>query len=120
MGNYTTMPKYKEVGTLTRSYEIETLTNGKGRNVSVTVSDENIFILYQDYSKKEKFMEKTFNFPLEIADMVLVFDWNGKPIKIYELGCFVYNICYDKARNRLWAFHHNEETLDPEIIYFEL
>ena len=123
MGSYTTTPKYREVaqnfGGRTGWMGVnEYLTNGKGRNLWATTSNENIFILYQSYSKKELIDEK-LNFPLNKADMVLVFDWDGKPVKIYELDCVPFSITYDKARNRLWAIHHNED-LDPEIIYFEL
>jgi hypothetical protein len=115
MGNYSTIPKYNKVvreggamGVIT-----EFLTNGKGRNIGVTASDENIFILYQNY-ERAGVQEETDNKP---ADMILVFDWNGKPVKIYELDRFVKTITYDNARNRLWAIHDNP---DPEIIYFEL
>ena len=124
MGSYTTTPKYREVAQNTGGRTgwmgvNEYLTNGKGRNLWATTSDENIFILYQNYSQK-KGIDTKLNFPLEKADMVLVFDWDGKPVKIYELDCFPHSITYDKARNRLWAIHNNEDSLDPEIIYFEL
>jgi len=120
MGNYTTVPKYSESNVSSRGINVaivETVGNGKGRNLSLTVSDENIFILYQDYKKAGMVKETDFNYT---ADMVLVFDWNGKPVKIYELDCLVSDIEYDKIRNRLWALHYNKVTLDPEIIYFEL
>ena len=116
MGNYSTIPQYKEVveGN-TRRLSISGI-NGKGNNYGIAVSDKNIFILYQDY-KRAGIEQETDTKP---ADIVLVFDWNGKPIKKYELDCLVMKIDYDKVRNRLWAIHNNEDTLDPEIIYFEL
>ena len=120
MGNYTTIPKYREVGSSTKSFEIEQLTNGKGRNLWVTVSDENIFILYQDYSKKEEIVDKNSNILHDKGDRVLVFDWNGNPVKIYKLDSFVMNLDYDKTTNRLWTIHHNPDNWEPEIIYFEL
>jgi len=119
MGNYTTVPKYRiasnNIGL--QGAVVERVGNGKGRNRALAVSDGNIFILYQDY-ERVGMVEQTE--PKLYADIVLVFDWNGNPVKLYTLDCFVSWITYDKARNRLWAIHHNEITLDPEIIYFEL
>ena len=117
-GNYSTIPQYREIIRGDGARTVATsLLNGKGNNYGITVSDENIFILYQDHKRAGIVSETDTNKP---ADMVLVFDWNGKPIKIYELDCFVYGISYDKATNRLWAIHDNKDTLDPEIIYFDL
>ena len=116
IGNYSTIPKYEErvaQGGASRIVN-EFVTNGKGRNFSVTISDENIFILYQDYKKTGTEEDRQL---INLANMVLVFDWNGKPVKIYELDSFVKTITYDKERNRLWAIHDNP---NPEIIYFEL
>ena len=116
MGNYTTVPKYRATTSssgLTGAI-VERVGNGKGRNREVTISDKNIFILYQDY--KRAGMLKPTDAEL-IADMVLVFDWDGNPVKIYELDCFVTTIDYDKLTNRLWAIHNNPY---PEIIYFDL
>jgi len=115
MGNYSTVPKYGEVNVgNARTVVTDTETNGKGRNIGVTSSDENIFILYQDYRKMEIGKGSPSG---SIADIILVFDWDGKPVKKYELDCIVKSINYDKARNRLWAIHDNP---DPEVIYFEL
>jgi len=116
MGNYSTIPKYREnvlQGGASRIVN-EFVTNGKGRNISVTASDENIFILYQDYRKTETEEDRQLK---NLANMVLVFDWNVKPVKIYELDSFVKTITYDKERNRLWAIHDNP---NPQIIYFNL
>ena len=115
MGNYTTVPKYTRNGSST--VLVESVANGKGRNRMVTVSAENIFILYQDYKKAGMLKQTDYSL---VSNMVLVYDWNGKPVKIYELDCFVSDFDYDKTRNRLWATHYNEDTFDPEIIYFEL
>ena len=120
MGNYSTIPKYEEVArantgnVVTRSV-VPNLINGKGRNLSVTSSDENIFILYQDY-RKMKIEEGSQ--PGNKANIILVFDWDGKPVKKYELDRIINGqITYDKERNRLWAIHDNP---DPEVIYFQL
>ena len=117
MGNYTTVPKYREETNSRglRGAVVEKLENGRGRNFIMTVSDENIFILYQDYKKLG--LVSVTDPKLRYADIVLVFDWNGKPVKIYELDCLVSDIDYDKATKRLWAIHNNPY---PEIIYFEL
>ena len=118
MGNYSTVPKYEEIARGdTKGVRTSTI-NGKGNNRAVTVSDENIFILYQDYKRLGMESEDDHK---EYADMVLVFDWNGKPIEIYELDCLVQSIAYDKTTNRLWAVNYNPDNdWDPEIIYFEL
>ncbi|MDR2909861.1 MAG: TolB-like 6-bladed beta-propeller domain-containing protein [Bacteroidales bacterium] len=115
-GNYSTIPEYKEVvrENGNRRGVVTAIINGRGNNMAVTVSDENIFILYQDYERLG--MESEMDYKL-YADIVLVFDWNGEPVKIYELDSYVSSITYDKTRNRLWAVHNNP---DPEIIYFEL
>ena len=115
MGNYTTVPKYREIGSrgLT-SVKIETIENGKGRNRALELSDEYIFILYQEY--KRVGMVKPTDYKIT-ADIVLVFDWNGNPVKLYTLDSFVTDISYDKTTNRLYAIHNNPY---PEIIYFEL
>ena len=117
-GNYSTIPLYKEIFRGDGARTVATsILNGKGKNYWVTISNENIFILYQDYKRSGVAQETDTNKP---ADMVLVFDWNGKPVKIYELDCLINSIDYDKTRNRLWATRYNEVTLDPEIVYFEL
>ncbi|MDR2909949.1 MAG: TolB-like 6-bladed beta-propeller domain-containing protein [Bacteroidales bacterium] len=114
-GNYSTIPKYKKVVREGGYSSVATeLINGKGINIGVTASDDNIFMLYQDF-ERSGMKEETDN---KLADMVLVFDWDGNPVKIYELDSFVKTaITYDKGRNRLWAIRDNP---DPEIIYFEL
>ena len=116
MGNYSTTPKYGEdiQANGGRSVKFDLLNNGNGENMELTISDENIYILYQTYNKEKIEKERRLQ---GTGDLVLVFDWNGNPIKSYTLDCFVKTIHYDKVRNRLFAIHDNP---DPEIIYFEL
>ena len=120
MGNYTTVPKYSDATNSRglRGAIVDVLGNGKGRNRVVTVSDKNVFILYQDF-KRLRIVSPT-DPKIMYADMLLVFDWDGRPVKIYELDSFVMNLDYDKTTNRLWTIRHNPDNWDPEIIYFEL
>jgi len=116
MGNYTTIPRYRNDSKNSGGTDIfvEFLGNGKGRNRRLAISDENIFILYQDYEKAGIFKPTDYN---NRANMVLVFDWDGNPVKLYMLDCFVEWVDYDKSTNRLYAVSNNPY---PAIVYFEL
>ena len=116
MGNYTTIPRYRNDSKNSGGTDIfvEFLGNGKGRNRRLAISDENIFILYQDYEKSGMFKPTDYN---RRANMVLVFDWDGNPVKLYMLDCFVEWVDYDKSTNRLYAVSNNPY---PAIVYFEL
>ena len=120
-GNYTTIPKYtfqdKGMGP---NISLEKFSNGYGCYIALSVTDDKIFILYQQYDKEyldeksEKYIEKFFS---RSANKILVFDWDGKPLKLYELDCVVEGIEFDKNKNRLYAI---KSEFDPEIIYFDL
>ncbi len=117
-GNYTTIPKYSMVndGESNTHLKVENFTNGVGRGVAFTNSDEKIWILYQEYEKGATYTDSEESFPND-ANKILVFDWNGKPLKMYNLDCMVQNIVYDAQTNRIYAIKSNP---DPEIIFFEL
>ena len=122
-GNYTTIPKYA-IGSMggdndggeNFGLKVEKFTNGQGKGVSLATSEDKIWILYQEYEKgatdddMEKFMSND-------ANKILVFDWDGKPLKMYTLDCVVSSIEYDAQSNRLYAI---KSKPDPEIVYFEL
>ena len=114
-GNYTTIPKYT-VSTGMINAVVEGYTNGKGRFVSVAVSDEKIYTLYKQYTKEDSDPNIA---PLisNDASYILVFDWDGKPLQKYKLDCFVGGIKYDEKSNRFYAV---KTKPDPELIYFEL
>ena len=120
-GNYTTIPKYA-MGSSTEGEEsnfflkIERFTNGQGKGIALASSDEKIWVLYQEYEKGatdddlDKFMSND-------ANKIMVFDWDGKPLKMYTLDCVVEDIEYDAQSNRLYAI---KSKPDPEVVYFEL
>ncbi|GHT13607.1 hypothetical protein FACS189426_18740 [Bacteroidia bacterium] len=113
-GNYTTIPKYelstKKGGTVT-----ERIGNGNGRCIALTTSDEKIFILYQDYPKNAD--KKDIDLALsQEANIILEFDWNGKPIRQYHLDCMVNLVFYDKDGNKLYA----SQSPENKIVYFDI
>ncbi len=112
-GNYTTIPEYQQTNEGGPSISIDEYTNRIGKNMALSVSTERIFILYQRYPEANSVKSSLSN----VADIVLTFDWDGKPLQMYKLNIGVENICFDKQNNRLYAICSNPE---PEIIYFDL
>jgi hypothetical protein len=115
-GNYTTIPKYtfKDKGQ-GPNISVEKFSNGKGCHVAMSITEEKIFILHQQYEEgaSDKDIEKLTS---RDADKILVFDWDGKPLQMYKLDCMVEEIEYDKQKNRLYAIKSPEN----EIVYFDL
>ncbi len=76
--------------------------------VSLTASEENIYMLYSG---------KTFNLFSGFSDLeelkasknILVFDWNGNPIKSIQFDKDVLYISYDKNAERLYCLGINED-----------
>ena len=116
-GNYTTIPKFTfQSGGQSPGISIEKFSNGNGCNVALSVSDDKIFILYQQF-EKEIDDSDIGKYTSRDANKVLVFTWDGKPIKMYELDCMVEEIEYNENRNQLFAVKSEPE---PEIVCFDL
>ena len=107
--NQTTIPNYSQED---MSLELNKTEGSVGRNNCLTISNDKIFILYQEYSF---IVDKNKN--LNEANIILVFDWNGNPIQMYQLDCAVTYIEFDEINNRIYAIRDNP---DPQIIYFDL
>ncbi len=116
-GNYTTIPQYIPGSVkLKQNTKEEKFTNGKGRLVYLVTSVDKIFLLYECYPKGASDSDISAYLSSK-ADLLLVFDWNGKPIQKYKLDCMVTELGYDSKRNRLYAI---KPKPDPEIVYFDL
>lgn len=72
-------------------------------------TDEYIYALYSGLLKKDKDYWK--------GTQLLVFDYNGNPIKRYELDVPVYSSCISPDGKTLFGFTDNP---DPELIRFDL
>jgi hypothetical protein len=108
-GNYSSIPEYKQDADF--SIKVTNFPEEMGRNHSLAVTDDVIYILYQNYAGKEVFDIENK------SDIILSFDWNGNPLKLYKLDCAVNNIAYDKKNSRMYALYDNPET---QIIYFDM
>jgi len=120
-GNYTSIPKCSMAnidgeGEQNIALKIERFTNGRGKGVALATSDDKIWVLYQEFEKgaSDDDMDKVMS---SDANKIMVFDWDGKPLKMYSLDCMVKSIEYDAQSNRLYAV---KSEPDPEIVYFEL
>ncbi|NOU62025.1 BF3164 family lipoprotein [Marinifilum caeruleilacunae] len=74
-------------------------------------SDEYIFALYTEKTLKE-YMSNPF-----VADNILVFDWNGKPIKRFKLDIGLNSIAYDKDSKSIIGIGLSDELF---LIKYEL
>ncbi|MDD4712111.1 MAG: BF3164 family lipoprotein [Bacteroidales bacterium] len=108
-GYYTSIPKYdlKEEGNLKHI-----MSSLQGRHyISLTYTNEAVYVLYSQKDDSASIMAKCK------GNCILVFDWNGKPIKKYQLDCEVKRIEINEDGSKIYALWDNP---DPEIIYFDI
>jgi hypothetical protein len=109
-GYYTSLPSYslKETGDGGKFLQLQI---DNGHTIDLSSSDKFIYVLYADAAKDASFEEK------HISNLILVFDWNGEPVKKYILDAKVKAFTVSEDEKRIFAVYNNP---DPEIIYFDL
>jgi hypothetical protein len=109
-GYYTSLPSYslKESDNGVKNLQIQIES---GHTIALSSSDKFIYVLYANTAKDASFEDK-FK-----SNLILVFDWNGNPVKKYILDCKVKTIEVSDNEKRIFAVCDNP---DPEIICFDL
>jgi hypothetical protein len=79
--------------------------------ISVTTSNDYVYALYSGKSMQESGTKS-----LE-GNVIYVFDWEGNPIKKYNLNCPITHISVNNENSVLYAFSNMP---DPQLIEFEL
>lgn len=107
---YTSLPTYTPKETSAGARYLEWHING-GHTLDLACSDQLIYLLFsnrgQDFSLSEMFR----------SNLILVFDWDGKPVKKFLLDCEVKAIEISPDEKRIYAIRDNP---DPEVIYFDI
>lgn len=74
---------------------------------SVTTDDNYIYAVYNGKTLQEMVQNKEEAF---YTDMILVFDWNGNPIKVLKLNGLIRSITYDKIGNQIICIGLNDDS----------
>ena len=81
---------------------------------SVSVTGNFIYVLYADKTRKNKNENKENE---RCSNLILIFDWNGTPIKYYKSDVDLYQICVSEDNQTLYGVIMNPEA---ELVKFEL
>jgi hypothetical protein len=109
-GYYTSLPIYILRKTSDGARYLSMQIND-GHTISLATSDRFIYQLLCNKGKEVSFYE------LLKSNLILVFDWDGKPIKKFILDCEVKAIEISPDEKRIYAIRDNP---DPEVIYFDI
>jgi hypothetical protein len=74
--------------------------------VSITSTEKNIYILYNENQIKD--FSKSKNNIL-LCDQILVFDWDGKPQKILQMDKQIRSISYNEKYKRIYCVGYDNE-----------
>lgn len=85
--------------------------NSKTGFLSVAASDKNIFVLYSNKLEKENSMA---------SNLIFVFDWDGRSVKILELDSDVRRIAADTNGSKLYAIKMNEKEFKFALSYLNI
>lgn len=81
---------------------------------SVTSNNKHIFVLYNEYYIKDELQIKD---NVYLSDKILVYDWDGNPVKILSLNQKVRDITCNKEDNYIYCLTNNENK-EPIITFF--
>jgi hypothetical protein len=107
-GYYTSLPAYTPKETAGGARYL--LPHENNHTLSLTSSDKLIYQLLCNKGKDVKLLESIK------SNLILVFDWDGKPIKKFILDCEVKAIEISPDEKRIYAIRDNP---DPEVIYLD-
>lgn len=92
-------PQYKVITKGGLHAVIPDENNGIGY-IDLAVSDQYVYALYTDHTIVDKKTDKSNAIS---SNLVLVFDWEGNPVKSYVLSKAVYFIALDECSNKLYG-----------------
>lgn len=90
---------------------------GKPKNgfIAATASEKYLYVLYSGKEiNNTTIKEITEAF---ITNKIYVFDWDGNPIRTYNLDCKVRSIAVDDQDKNIYAASYEDE---PHLVYFKL
>ena len=70
----------------------------------VAASDEYIYTIYSGKSFEEA------GFMLDHCEYLMIFDWDGNPVRCYKMNVPLYAICYSRQDHALYGIHIGEEA----------
>jgi hypothetical protein len=74
---------------------------------SVTANDEYIFALYNEHILKDAI---TLRDDLFLCNKILIFDWNGNPVKLLQFDKLLRSISYNKQYNILYGVGYDDDS----------
>lgn len=82
---------------------------------SLSSTNEYVFTIYSGRTIREHGEEEYY-----AGNNLLVFDWNGNPVKRFVLDSYIRTFALDKKNMRLYGYSMNSRTMEPEIVVYEL
>jgi hypothetical protein len=107
---YTSLPSYSLKETSDGAQYVSMQITG-GHTLSLAISNQLIYMLLSKKGQEVSFYE------MFKSNLILVFDWDGKPVKKFLLDCEVNEIEISTDEKRIYAIRDNP---DPEVIYFDI
>lgn len=83
---------------------------------SLTSNDQYIYVLYNSHYIKDEIEKKDNAY---LSNKILVYDWDGNPIKLLKLNKAVSCISYNAYHKCFYCLSHNEHA-EPIIVKFQL
>lgn len=91
------------------------IKGAKNGHIAACTSNQLIYVLYSGKEINQSSLKSlTSSF---LSNRVYVFDWNGKPVKYYDLDCNIRSIAVDPKDEILYAASY--ENI-PCLVYFDL
>jgi hypothetical protein len=95
-------------------------SNNKIGTVSITCDDKYIYALYDEHLFKEFFTEFfTIKENALLCNKILIYDWNGKPVKILQTDKWIRSIAYNKKYNRLYCVVYDFEDQNYRMFFID-
>jgi hypothetical protein len=83
---------------------VSTRRSNKNGFFDVATSDEHIYAIYSGKSFDEAGLS------LDHCEYLMVFDWDGNPVRCYKPNVPLYAICYNKQDNAVYGIHIGNEA----------
>lgn len=89
--------------------------NNREGYIDAYITDKRIYLLYSGRSIGDTNI--TTHEKASLANIILVYDWDGNPLVQYVSDVDLERICVNISENIIYAISYNP---DPEIVFFEL
>ena len=84
--------------------------------VSIAATDKYIYMLYNENMLKDYAIKKQ---DVLLCNKILVYDWEGKPVKIINVDKLIRSISYNKKHSVIYCLGYDENS-DSKIFYISI